>query len=100
MQADIMAMKYVELFQVQIILNMRFRFFKMWACFEDAEKCVVAKVVRFPKATIIESSRPRKCFWYEVLHWDLVFNCIKIVIVWTNYVVAGVAFPKGRPWIT
>ena len=27
MQADIMVMKYVELFQVKIIFNMRFRFF-------------------------------------------------------------------------
>ena len=27
MQADIMVMKYVELIQVQIILNMKFRFF-------------------------------------------------------------------------
>ena len=100
LQADIVVIKYVELVQVHIILNMRFRFWKMWACFEDAEKCVVAKVVRFPTATIIESSRPRKCFWYDVLHWDLVSNCIKIVIVSTNNVVAGVAFPKGRPWIT
>ena len=54
-----MAMKYVELIQVQIILNMRLLFCQMWACFEDAEKCVVAKVARFPKATVIESSRPR-----------------------------------------
>ena len=53
MQTDIMFMKYVELIQVQIIFNMRFHFCKMWVCFEDAEICVVAKVVRFPKATII-----------------------------------------------
>ena len=72
--------------QVQIIFNMRLHFCKMWACFEDAENGVVAKVVCFPKATIIESSRPRKCFLYDVLHWDLVFNYIKIVIVSTNYV--------------
>ena len=77
MQANIMVMKYVELIQAQIIFNMRIRFCKMWVCFEYLEKCVVAKVVRFPKASIIESSRPRKCFWYDVLHWDLVFNCTK-----------------------
>ena len=60
MQAYIMVMKYVERIQVQNIFNMTFLFCKMLACFEDAEKCVVAKVDRFPKATIIESSRPRK----------------------------------------
>jgi len=66
MRVDIMVIKYVELIQVEVILNMRCHFGKMWACFEDAEKCVVAKVVRFPKATIIESSRPRKCFCFQL----------------------------------
>ena len=42
-------MKYVELIQVQIIFNMRFLFWKMWLCFEDAEKCVVAKVFQKPQ---------------------------------------------------
>ena len=64
-------------------------------CYEDVEKCVVAKVGRFPKATHIESYT---CLLYDVLHWDLVFN--KIVIVSTKHVVDGLAFPKGRPWIT
>ena len=53
MQADIVVMKYVELIQAQIILNMKNYFRKMRVCFEDIKQCVVAKVVRFPKATII-----------------------------------------------
>ena len=42
--------------------DISFFVYKLWACFEDAEKYVVAKVVRFLKATIIESSRPSTCF--------------------------------------
>ena len=52
-QADIMVTKCEQLIQVQIIFNTRFLVCKMWACFEDTEKCVVAKVVRFPKAIVI-----------------------------------------------
>ena len=77
-KADIMAMKYVELIQAQIVFNMRNLFLQNVSFFRRCRKCVVAKCVRFPKATIIESSRSRTCFWCDVLDWNLVFNCIKI----------------------
>ena len=51
MQAHITIMMYVELIQVQNVLIWNFCFCK--TCFEDAENCVIATIVRFQKPQLL-----------------------------------------------
>ena len=59
--------------------NVRNMFFENVSLFWRCRKMCSCKSCPFSKTHSYWSSRPRNCFWYDVLHWDPFLNCINVV---------------------